>query len=286
MNYLYCPKAARATGSEDNFVGEFLRYEQNGRIVTITLDRPEERNAISSHGACDELVAAVERASADAGVSCLILTGAGSAFCSGANLKKMLDRDGITRAATPAATRVNYKRGIQRIPLALWHCEVPTIAAVNGPAIGAGCDLACMCDIRIASDLAQFAESFLRLGLVPGDGGAWYLPRIVGLSKAAELTYTAATVDAHEALAIGLVSRVVAHGELMPTVLALAARIAAQPPQALRMSKRLLRESQHARLPELLELSAALQALAHESEDHTEAVRAVREKRPPVFNGR
>jgi 2-(1,2-epoxy-1,2-dihydrophenyl)acetyl-CoA isomerase len=267
-------------------VNDFLRYEQSGRIVSITLDRPEERNAISSHAACDELVAAVARASADPGVSCLILTGAGSAFCSGANLKKMLDRDGITRADTPAATRANYKRGIQRIPLALWDCEVPTIAAVNGPAMGAGCDLACMCDIRIASEQAQFAESFLRLGLVPGDGGAWYLPRIVGLSKAAELTYTAATIDAHEALAIGLVSRVVPHAELMPAALALATRIAAQPPQALRLSKRLLRESQHARLPELLELSAALQALVHESADHTEAVQAVREKRSPIFTGK
>jgi enoyl-CoA hydratase/carnithine racemase len=267
-------------------VSDFLRYEQRGRIVTITLDRPEERNAIGSHGACEELVAAVQRASADLGVSCLILTGEGSAFCAGANLKKMLDRDGITRADTPAATRANYKRGIQRIPLALWESEVPSIAAVNGPAIGAGCDLACMCDIRIASEKAQFAESFLRLGLVPGDGGAWYLPRIVGLSKAAELTYTAATIDADEALRIGLVSQVVAHAELMPTAIALAERIAAQPPQALRLSKRLLRESQHARLPELLELSAALQALAHESMDHTEAVSAVRDKRPPDFLGK
>jgi enoyl-CoA hydratase/carnithine racemase len=164
--------------------------------------------------------------------------------------------------------------------------EAPSIAAVNGPAIGAGCDLACMCDIRIASEKAQFAESFLKLGLVPGDGGAWLLPRIVGTSMAAELTYTGETLDAQRALACGLVSRVVPHEQLLPTARALAARIAGNPPQALRLSKRLLRESQHARLPDILELSAAFQAIVHESADHAEAVRAVLERRVPTFTGR
>src|SRR5262249_4034738 len=194
--------------------------------------------------------------------------------------------DNITRRATPAATRENYKSGIQKIPLALWECEVPTIAAVNGPAIGAGCDLACMCDIRIASEHARFAESFVKLGLVPGDGGVWVLPRLVGASTAAGVTLTADATDAAEARSIGLVSQVVPAGELMPVSLALAERIAAQPRDALRLSKRLLRASEHSRLPEFLELSAAFQALAHESPDHVEAVTAFIEKRPPRSPGR
>jgi 2-(1,2-epoxy-1,2-dihydrophenyl)acetyl-CoA isomerase len=266
-------------------MSDFVLFEQAERVVTLTLNRPDERNALGSHAACAALADAVARANADASVSCIILTGAGSAFCAGGNVKKMLDRAGIGRQATPAATRTNYKRGIQRIPLALWDAEVPTIAAVNGPAIGAGCDLACMCDIRIASDKAQFAESFLKVGLVPGDGGAWLLPRVVGFSKAAELTFTGDVLGAQQAREIGLVSQVVPHEELLPAAQALAARIAAQPPQALRLAKRLLRESHHARLADILELSAAYQALVHESADHAEAVTAFIEKRPPVFRG-
>lgn len=267
-------------------MSEFVLQEKTAQGVAIlTLNRPEERNGIGSHEACEQLASAVQRAHADPTVGCLILTGAGTAFCAGANVKKILAMDGITRRATPAATRANYKNGIQRVPLALWECEIPTIAAVNGPAIGAGCDLACMCDIRIASEQAVFAESFVKLGLVPGDGGAWYLPRIVGASKAAELTFTGETIDAREALRIGLVSRVVPAEELLPATLALAERIAAQPRDALRLSKRLLRESERARLPEFLELSAAFQALAHESPDHVEAVTAVLERRAPRFQG-
>jgi 2-(1,2-epoxy-1,2-dihydrophenyl)acetyl-CoA isomerase len=266
-------------------MSEFVLEERRNGVAIVTLNRPQERNGIGSHESCEQLAAAIRRANSDPAVGCLILTGAGTAFCAGANVKKILATDGITRRDTPAATRANYKNGIQRIPLALWECEIATIAAVNGPAIGAGCDLACMCDIRIASDQALFAESFLKLGLVPGDGGAWFLPRIVGPSKAAELTFTGDTIDAGEALAIGLVSRVVPPAELLPVSMALAERIAAQPRDALRLSKRLLRESERARLPEFLDLSAALQALAHESPDHVEAVTAFLEKRPPRFKG-
>lgn len=266
-------------------MNDFVLYEKTGRIAKLTLNRPQERNALGSLEDCQALVEAVERANADPELSCVIVTGAGSAFCAGGNVKKMLDRDGMTRRETPVATRDNYKRGIQRIPLALWNIEVPTIAAVNGPAIGAGCDLACMCDIRIASERAQFAESFVKVGLVPGDGGAWLLPRVVGFSKAAEMTFTGETLDATQALACGLVSQVVPHDELLPAAYRLAARIAESAPRALRLAKRLLRESCHARLTDILELSAAYQALAHETSDHEEAVRAFIEKRPPKFTG-
>lgn len=268
-------------------MNDFVIYEKTDRIVTLTLNNPDERNAISSFESCDALVDALKRADSDAGVSVVILTGNGSAFCAGGNIKTMLDREhGIGIADNPANTRANYRRGIQQIPLALWGIEVPTIAAVNGAAVGAGCDLACMCDIRIASEKARFAESFLKVGLVPGDGGAWFLPRVVGFSKAAELIFTGDMIDAAEALACGLVSKVVAPKQLLTEARALAERIAAQPPQALRLAKRLLRESHHQRLPELLELSAAFQAMAHESDDHREAIHATLEKRPSVFTGR
>lgn len=175
-------------------------------------------------------------------------------------------------AGSPAQLRENYRRGIQRIPLALYNLEVPTIAAVNGAAIGAGCDLACMCDIRIASDKAVFAESFVKLGIIPGDGGAWLLQRIVGMSKACEMSFTGNVVDAREALACGLVSRIVPAETLLDEAHALAAQIAANPSHALRMSKRLIREAQSARLDTSLELAAALQALSHNTEDHAIAV--------------
>jgi enoyl-CoA hydratase/carnithine racemase len=263
----------------------FIHLEQAGRVVTLTLNRPEERNAIGSHEDCAELVAAVEGAAADPQVAVLIVTGAGSAFCAGGNLKAMRARSGIGALDSPLATRNNYRRGIQRIPQALWNCEVPMIAAINGPAIGAGLDLACMCDIRVAARSARLAASFIKMGIVPGDGGAYFLPRAATASKAAEMMFTGDPIDAAEALACGLVSRVVDDEALMAETRALAARIGANPPQTLRLVKRLLREGQHARLDEVLQLSAAFQALAHETADHREALDAFFNKRTPQFKG-
>lgn len=264
----------------------FVTWAQEGPVVTLTLNAPERRNAISSFEDCEAVVAACRRAAADETVRCVILTGADPAFCAGGDVKGMRERTGIMAAGSPAQLRENYRRGIQRIPLALWELEVPTIAAVNGPAIGAGLDLACMCDMRIASEKAVFAESFVRVGIIPGDGGAWLLPRAVGLSLAAEMSFTGDPLDAQQALAARLVSRVVPHGELLDAARDLAARVAKNPPLVLRMTKRLLREGQHMTLASLLELSAALQALAQETEDHREALAALLEKREPVFRGR
>ncbi len=258
-------------------------YAQDGHIVTLTLNRPETRNAISDLDMVDALVDAAARIDGDTSVRVAILTGAGTAFSSGGNLKTMGAPSGLGEGV-PLEIRGKYRAGIQRIPLALHELEVPLIAAVNGPAIGAGCDLACMCDIRIAGESARFAESFVKLGIVPGDGGAWLLPRAVGLSKACELAFTGDTIDAAEALACGLVSRVVPDANLLDAARALAGRIAANPPQALRLTKRLIREGQHTRLDTLLELSAALQALAHHTADHREALSAALDKRPPVFS--
>lgn len=261
-------------------------YEMDEQgIVTITLNRPEMRNPISDEEMIEALLAAVARLDADMGVRVAIITGAGSAFSSGGNLRKMGESGGLNDKLA-AQTRRNYKLGIQRIPLAFEALEVPVIAAVNGPAIGAGCDLALMCDMRIAGESARFAESFVKVGIVPGDGGAWLLPRVVGFSKACEMAFTGDPVDASEALACGLVSKVVPDAELMAAARGLAKRVAANPPHVVRMTKRLLREGRSVKLDTLLELSAAMQALAHATEDHKEAVAALLEKRTPKFTGR
>jgi enoyl-CoA hydratase/carnithine racemase len=260
----------------------FLKYEQDGDIVTLTMNEPETRNPLTGNSAVDDFVAACAQIKADLSVKVVVLTGAGPAFSSGGNVKDM--RRFFETDIACLDIRDEYRAGIQRLPLALYNLEVPTIAAVNGPAIGAGCDLACMCDIRIAAPEARFAESFVRLGIVPGDGGAWLLPRAVGLSKAAEMAFTGEIVDADEALACGLVSRISPPGRLLETSYALARRIAANPAPALRLTKKLMREGQHLRLDSLLELSAAYQALAHRTPQHEEAVRAFMDKRPPKFD--
>ncbi|MBU2015536.1 MAG: enoyl-CoA hydratase/isomerase family protein, partial [Alphaproteobacteria bacterium] len=182
-------------------------------------------------------------------------------------------------------TRRNYRAGIQRLPLLFQAIELPVIAAVNGPAIGAGMDLACMCDVRIASQSARFAESFVKLGLVSGDGGAWLLPRIVGISRASQLSLTGEMIDAAEALRIGLVSEVVPDEDLMATARRQADAIAANPPHATRMTKRLLRAAQTAELSHILEMAGAMQALAHATADHDEAIDAFFDRRPPTFKG-
>ncbi|WP_288037605.1 crotonase/enoyl-CoA hydratase family protein [Zoogloea sp.] len=252
---------------------DFVVFEQQGGIVTLTLNAPGERNALSSQAQWDAVVQACEQVQRDQSVKVVILTGAGSAFCAGGNVKDFRDKRGLA-AGGGMAVRENYRNGIQRIPLAFYRLDVPTIAAVNGPAIGAGCDLACMADIRIASDKASFAESFVKLGLIPGDGGAWLLQRVVGYAKAAEMSFTGDLLDAQQALAIGLVSKVVPAASLLDEARALAERMAANPGQALRMTKRLMREAQTSRLDTVLELSAAYQALTHTSEEHDTTVAA------------
>ncbi len=253
-------------------------------IVTLTLNDPETRNAISDAPMIAAILDALAAAEADPAARVIILTGAGRAFSSGGNIKTMGKAGGLNDPLA-ARTRLNYRTGIQRIPLAMEALELPVIAAVNGPAIGAGCDLTLMCDIRIAGRSAKFAESFVKLGIIPGDGGAWLLPRVVGFSKACEMALTGDMVEAEEALRIGLVSQVVDDDALMQAAGAMAARIAANPPHAVRMTKRVLRQASQQSLAEVLELSAAFQALAHATGDHAEAVVAMLAKRPARFTG-
>lgn len=265
--------------SEDSIL-----YEKVGRVVTWTINRPEVRNSVSAPEVVARFEQVADMVAKDHGVSCVILTGAGTAFSSGGDVKDMAKR-APQMQGFPAGTRHWYREGIQRIPLALDKVEVPLIAAVNGHAIGAGCDLAMMCDIRIAADSAQFGEVFVNLGIIPGDGGSWYLPRLVGRSKAFEMTFTGEVIGAAEAKEIGLISHVVPMDELMPTARKLAEKIARKPPEALRMTKRLLKESEFQRLDTALEMAAGMQALAQATKDHAEAATAFAEKRKPNFTG-
>jgi enoyl-CoA hydratase/carnithine racemase len=269
---------ARRNG--DSLMSTFLLIEREDDVVTVHMNRPETRNALTDPAQMQEFTDLCSELRRDLTVKAMILTGAGKAFCAGGNIKDMKDRAGMF-AGSPYTLRNNYRDGIQRIPLALYELEIPIVAAVNGAAIGAGLDLACMCDIRLAAQSATFAESFVRLGIVPGDGGAWLLPRAIGLPRASLMAYTADTIDAAKALEWGLVAQVTPDADLLNEARALARRIAANPGHALRLTKRLLREGQHMRLDTLLELSASFQALAHHTEEHHEAVRAFLEKRPP-----
>ncbi|PZU01776.1 MAG: enoyl-CoA hydratase [Gordonia sp. (in: high G+C Gram-positive bacteria)] len=253
-------------------------------ITTWTLNMPEARNPISGDEVVSRMVDLAAAANADRNVRVVILTGAGSAFSAGGNVKDMVDRVGMF-GGNQADIQHGYISGIQRLTRAIYGCEVPIIAAVNGPAVGAGCDLALMADMRIASDNAFFAESFVKLGLIPGDGGAWLLPRAVGAARAAEMAFTGDRVDAATALEWGLVSRVVAADALMDTAKQLAARVASNPPNALRLTKKLLREADTQHLGGILELSAAMQAISHGTADHREALSAFVERRPGQFTG-
>ncbi len=265
-------------------MSQAVLYEQTGGIVTITINRPEKRNPISERDVVEGLVDSLARLGSDPAARVGILTGAGTAFSAGGDLKAM-DAAIEERATHPVGTQDYYLHGIQRIPLAFEALDVPIIAAVNGPAIGAGCDLACMCDMRIAAESARFAESFVKIGIIPGDGGAWLLPRVVGYSKACEMAFTGDPVGAAEALACGLVSKVVPDTELMAAAHALANRIAVNPRHAVRMTKQLIRQGRDSTLPALLQLSAAMQALMHTTADHREALSAALTKRSPHFTG-
>jgi enoyl-CoA hydratase/carnithine racemase len=220
----------------------------------------------------------------DKAIRCAILTGAGKGFSAGGNVKAMRERIG-SFAGSPAEVRDNYKNGVHMIVRALYNLEVPLIAAVNGAAVGLGCDVACMADIRISSDSARYGVTFLKIGLIPGDGGAWLLPRVIGMSRACELLFTGNLIDANTAKEWGLVSKVVPSDKLMEEAMALATQIAKQPPHSLRVAKQLLRHGTQATYDTIMEMSAAAQGLMHHTKDHEEGVAAILEKREPVFKG-
>ncbi len=262
-----------------------ILFELEDGIAVLTLNLPDSRNPISGKTIIGEIEDVCHRVRYDDDVSVLILTGAGKAFSAGGNVKDMKRRGAEFSGGAMRLQEEAYRRGIQRIPLALDAVDVPIIAAVNGAAIGAGCDLTMMCDLRIASTHAKFGETFLNLGLIPGDGGSWYLTRQIGYQRAAEMTFTARIVDAEEALHIGLVLKVVPPEQLMPECMELARTIAAKPPRQLRLAKRLLKQSMRSSLADFLDLCALGNGAAQQTEDHMEGVTALLEKRAPKFVG-
>lgn len=258
-----------------------LTWEREGPVVVLTLNRAETRNMISTE-LTDAIVEACARIHADITIKCAILTANGTVFCAGGNLKAMHNREHHF-AGNPAQIRSYYDTGVQRLARSFFALDVPVIAAVNGPAIGAGLDITLLCDVRIAADTALFAESFIRLGLVSAAGGSWLLQRAVGPAVAAELTLTGDDFDAKRALELRIVSQVVPLDQLMPRAREIAARIARHPAHAIRMNKRLLRDSLSGSLEGTLTLAASLQGLAQHTDDHREAVAAALEKRKPNY---
>jgi 2-(1,2-epoxy-1,2-dihydrophenyl)acetyl-CoA isomerase len=255
-----------------------ILMDRTDGVVTVTLNRPEARNAIDLVMR-RELLAALDELEADPGTRVLILTGAGGHFSAGGDVKTM-----AARRQTAAEGRARVE-SLNRFVIRLFEYPKPTIAMVDGFAVGAGCNIALGCDLVIASDRARFGEVFARIGLVPDGGGTWLLPRLVGLAKAKELVFSADIIDAAEALRIGLVNRVVPAGELEPVTRSLATRIAAGPPNALSLAKALLNRSATVDLATALGFEAYAQAQTITTDDHAEGVRAFLEKRPPRFTG-
>jgi enoyl-CoA hydratase/carnithine racemase len=248
-------------------------------IGTIRLNRPERKNAFTFE-MVDAWAELVRDARTDDDVRVLVLTGAGDAFCSGGDLDVLSDRP------SALSQKRNIFDRVQRVALAMEDLDKPTIAAVNGPAVGAGMDMALMCDLRIAARSARFAESYVNVGLVPGDGGCYYLPRIVGMGKALELLLTGDFVDAGEAERIGLVNRVVDDAALVEETYALAAKLAAKSPIALRMIKRTTYLSARTDLRTALDLVSSHFGVVAVTEDAREALAAFRERRPAAFHER
>jgi len=262
-----------------------LRYDVADYIATITLNRPEVMNALTRE-LYGELEQAFRKAHADPDVRCVVVTGEGRAFCSGDDVRQLMLPAGDANAEPGRARLRDPRPKPTPAAVAALECDKPIIAAVNGPAVGWGMELTLFCDIRIASDRAKFGELFIKRGLVSDIGGIWRLPQIVGPSKAAELLFTGEVIDAQEAERIGLVSRVVPHDELMPSAMAMASTIAANPPIAMRYLKQGLRISAYGDVAEIGAYVGSSLAYLFTTEDHREGALSFVEKRQPVFKGK
>lgn len=245
--------------------------QQEGRVAILTMNRDDVRNALTGTNLVEDILATVEWINHDSEVSVLVITGAGSSFSAGGNVHDMANRE-ADFAGDVAECATRYRNGIQRLPLAIQSLEVPIIAAVNGAAIGAGFDLANMADLRLASERAKFGETFLNLGIIPGDGGAWFLQRLIGYQRAFELTLSGRVIDAAEAKELGVVLDVVPEDQILKASLDLANRIASQPPKATRLTKRLMKMAQRTELKDFLDICACFQGMCHNEPEHLDAV--------------
>ncbi|KAA9166487.1 enoyl-CoA hydratase [Amycolatopsis acidicola] len=255
-----------------------LTYTVEDGIGTILLNRPDRKNAFTL-AMLDEWAAALRSARTDPEVRVVLVTGAGGAFCSG------VDLDDFGEITSTLGRRQVLTQRVHRVAAAALELEKPLIAAVDGVAVGAGMDMALACDIRLASDRARFSEAYVRVGLIPGDGGAHLLPRIVGQARALELLWTGRFVDAREALGLGLVLSVHTAEELAAEAARLCRRLADGPPLAIQAIKRLVRQGEHTDFRTSLSMVAAEQAVIQSTKDSAEALTAFREKRAPVFTG-
>ncbi len=265
---------------------EQITYEKSDGISTITLNRPERMNAFTPQ-MLDEWYAALQDSHLDPEVRVAILTGSGRGFCTGADIGgggpigNLMDRD-----RTLVENRNFLRDSVQRIPRLVSLMEKPYIAAVNGAAVGAGMDMASMCDIRFAADGARFGMTYVRMGIIPGDGGCYFLPRIVGMAKALDLIWTGRLIDANEALAMGYVSAVVPDDQLIAHTREYAAKLAKGPAVAIQQAKRLAYRSQKVSLDAALDLAQQAMFICQSSDDAREGPRAFIEKREPQFKGR
>ena len=265
---------------------EQILYEKSDGIATITLNRPERMNAFTTRMLA-EWASALADARDDEEVRVVVVTGAGRGFCSGMDVREAAAERPLWDAQASLAQRRHFLRDtVHQVARTLATLDKPYIGAINGPAAGAGMDMASMCDIRIAADTARFTMAYVRMGLIPGDGGCYFLPRIVGLAKALELIWTGEIIDAQEALRIGYVSEVVPADGLMDRVREFAMRLAKGPPVAIQLAKRLVYRSLETNMSNALELAESAMLVCQTSEDAREGPRAWVEKREPRFTGR
>jgi enoyl-CoA hydratase/carnithine racemase len=264
---------------------ESILYDVTDGVATITLNKPERLNAFDNH-MLEEWRAALVESDRSPDVRAVVITGAGRGFCSGMNVSDEAGGRGVLRSqATIAGRRQTLRNSVHPIPRALIQLEKPYIAAVNGAAAGAGMDMASMADIRFASSNARFGMTYVRMGLIPGDGGCYTLPRIVGTAKALELIWTGQLINAQQALEIGYVNAVYEPEDLMPRVHEFAGRLASGPATAIQLSKKLVYRSLGITFDEHLDMAQLAMTIAQSTEDASEGPRAFVEKREPQFKG-
>ncbi|WP_373087372.1 enoyl-CoA hydratase-related protein [Zhongshania sp.] len=256
----------------------------NAGYATLRFERDDLRNALTGTNLINDLCNTIAWANANKAISTLIITGTGKAFSSGGNVKEMRDKQGMF-GGSQAEISDSYRNGIQRISRAMHSAEIVTIAAVNGAAVGAGFDLCSMADLRIGCEHTRFGETFINLGIIPGDGGAWFLQRLVGYQRAAELSFSGRIIDSKEALEMGILLECVASEELMATAEAYARDYATKPPLALRQTKRLMKLAQRQELGDFLDVCADVQSQCHHTKDHHRAVDAFVNKTTAQFEG-
>ena len=285
---------------------DYIEVADVGSVMVITMDDPTTRNAIGSEMST-EINAELDRLEADPNLRAVVLTGRDPSFCSGANVKRMdqsvQERSKVAEEPIPAdmtaweylehqwagqdePTEEEGAENVRFLPLRLHNLQKPSIAAVNGYAMGLGLGIALSCDIRLLSENARLSETFIRRGLIPADGSCWQLPRMIGLGNTFLMQYTGDVIDSAEALRLGLASKVVSHDELMETTMDLAQRIADGPTYSMALIKKLVQDSLYINLEQSLRLAGPAQEISRRTEDHKEGVRAFVEKRRPAYTGR